>query len=260
MQLYTPFYFTLQINHPKDRSFTMRTRYSPIRILLLLSHSGIKTCNKAFKNLVRIVKITTMMIPKFQTPARTSRTRLRSATIKERRRTSERIFLKMTNKDNMDDSKMLCKLMTEATEAATDDLASDIGKVKPGDNHKESIKNLHSIKKEVLARIYAFLMNKSKDNENVIKFTKEGLELMIMNRLKQLIPDVFKKCKKNHFTSREEIPEVTCRMYNTGACRECFPVEEGMNKWIHLCTVCDIFVQQQRGEEALEKSHFNQKV
>ena len=33
-----------------------------------------------------------------------------------------------------------------------------------------------------------------------------------------------------------------------------------MNKWINLCTVCDIFVQQQRGEEVLEKSHFNQKV
>ena len=81
-----------------------------------------------------------------------------------------------------------------------------------------------------------------------------------MNRLKQLMPDVCKKCNKNHFTSREEIPEVTCRMCNTGACRECFPGEESMNKWIHLCTACDIFVQQQRGVEALERSHFNQKV
>ena len=166
----------------------------------------------------------------------------------------------MTNKDNMDDTKMLCKLMTEATEAAMDDVASAIGKVKPGDNHKESIKNLHSTKKEALARTYAFLMNKLEDEEDVIKFTKEGLELMIMNRLKQLMPDVCKKCNKIHFTSREEIPEVACRMCNTGACRECFPVEEGMNKWIYLCTLCDNFVQQQRGEEALEKSHFNQKV
>ena len=154
----------------------------------------------------------------------------------------------MINQDSMDDTKMLCKLMTEATTAEMDDVASTIAKVKPDNTQKESINILHSSKKEALARTFAFLLNKKEDDEDVLKLTKEGLELMILHRLKQLMPDVCVKCNKQHYTLKEEVPEVTCRMCGTGACKECFPIEEGMNKWVHLCKVCDGFVKQQRGE------------
>ena len=160
----------------------------------------------------------------------------------------------------MDDTKVLVKLMTDATANNQDDIASCIGKVKAGDSHKNSIKNLHTAKKEILIKTYAFLINKKEDDDKVIKLTKEGLEVMIMYRLKQLMPDVCAKCNKEHLTTREETPMVTCRMCGTGACNECFTIEEGMNKWFHLCKVCDEFIQQQRGEEALEKSHLNQKL
>ena len=141
-----------------------------------------------------------------------------------------------------------------------DDVANCIGKVKAGDTHKNSIKNLHGAKKDVLAKTYAFLLNKKDDDEHVKKLTTDGLEIMIMFRLKQLMPDVCAKCNEEHLSTKEETPLVTCRMCGTGACKECFTIEEGMNKWFYLCKVCDEFVVQQRGEEALDKTHLNQKL
>ena len=130
----------------------------------------------------------------------------------------------------MDDSKVLVKLMTDATTGNLDEIASCIGKVKAGDTHRNSIKNLHTVKKEILAKTYAFLLNKKEDEEKVLKLTKEGLEVMILHRLKQLMPDVCAKCNKEHLTTREETPLVTCQMCGTGACKECFTIEESMNK------------------------------
>ena len=70
-----------------------------------------------------------------------------------------------------------------------------------------------------LGKTHAFLMNINEDEEEVTKLKKEGLEIMIIYRLKKLMPLGYFKCSKLHHTNRNEVPEVSCTMCGPGACR-----------------------------------------
>ena len=141
--------------------------------------------------------------------------------------------------DDMEDDKFITMLSTKATTiGGMDDVANTIMRVKAGESIKESKKNLASVSVLALGRTYAYLMNINKDEEDVTKLKKEELEIMIMYRLKQLMPTGCIKCNKLHHTTRTEVPEVTCRMCGTGACKDCFTTVERNNKWTHLCKVC----------------------
>ena len=167
----------------------------------------------------------------------------------------------MTNNDvTMDDDRTMTKLATDAIAAGLEDVSAILIKVIPGMGvYKESIRILHTFKSEELARTYAFILDKKQDEEEVIKLTKEGLEVMIMHRLKQLMPDLCKKCNKVHYSTREEVVRVACRLCGVGACLECYPAEEAQLKWFYLCNNCDHEIVKMRGDEALEKVHLKQK-
>ena len=158
--------------------------------------------------------------------------------------------------DDMADDKVLTKIATEAGDLKMDEVARTLFQVKPGDEIEESIAKLGKMLQSELAKTYAFLVNKKEKEEEVTKFTKKGLQVMIMNRLKQLMPVGCKKCNKMYLNCREEAPQVMCRMCGIGACPDCFTSEERMNKWTFLCGVCDEEVIHMKGEKALEEKYF----
>ena len=120
--------------------------------------------------------------------------------------------------DDMSDHKVLTKLATEANDLKMDEVARTLYQVKPGDEIQESLAKLGAMLQKELVKTYAFLVNKKEKEEDVTKFTKKGLQVMIMNRLKQLMPVGCKKCNNMYRNCREEAPQVTCRMCGIGAC------------------------------------------
>ena len=156
--------------------------------------------------------------------------------------------------DDMADDKILCKIATEAMNLQLQEVATILHKVKAGDTESKNIANLGS-KSDTrdLAQTYAFLLNMDEKDEEVDKLTKQGLQTMIMYRLKQLMPVGCRKCNTVYTNDRLGAPQVTCRMCGVGACQDCFPSEERKNKWFFLCGKCDEFVVRKMGEEALDK-------
>ena len=159
--------------------------------------------------------------------------------------------------NEMQDDKVLAMLATEASTLKLDEVGKTILMVKPGDSIKEVNKNLTSASSQALAKTYAHLTNLKEDEEDVTKFLKEGLVEMIFYRLKQLMPVGCKKCNNVYANSREEVPQVSCRMCGIGACKDCYPVEEAMGKWSFLCGDCDNSVSKMMGEDALKPSLFS---
>ena len=159
--------------------------------------------------------------------------------------------------DDMLDGKELIKLATEAASIKLDVVAETLYKIKARDSRTQNVKNLgNKAKQNELALTYAFLMNTEEKDEEVTKFNMIGLQNMIMNRVKQLMPVGCPKCNQVYVNERQGAPQVTCRMCGVGACPDCFSSEERKNRWTFLCRSCDKIVTNMMGEEALEKKCF----
>ena len=137
--------------------------------------------------------------------------------------------------DDMEDDKVMCKLATEATDLNLDEVGKTLHQIKPGDKIEQSLAKVGKRKQGELAKTYAWLMNKEEKDEVVTKLKKEGYPIMIMFRLKQLMPVGCNICNKVYLNGRLEAPQVMCRMCGIGACPDCFTSEERMNKWSFLC-------------------------
>ena len=156
--------------------------------------------------------------------------------------------------NDMADDKVLCKIATDAANLKLEEVATTLFKVKAEDTDSKKIEKVGSKQTQSdLTKTYAFLLNKEEKDEEVTKFTKIGLQTMIVHRLKQLMPLGCNKCNTVYTNDRQEAPQVTCRMCGVGACQDCFPSEERKNKWFFLCGKCDEYVVGKMGEEALEK-------
>ena len=104
--------------------------------------------------------------------------------------------------DDMEDDKVLVNIATEATNLNLDQVAKTLHQIKPGMGYKESIAKVGAMKQSELAKTFAFLMNKDEKDEVVTKLKKEGYPIMILFRLKQLMPVGCTICNKVYLNGR----------------------------------------------------------
>ena len=152
----------------------------------------------------------------------------------------------------------LAELATEAKSEGLDDVSHIIYQVKAGEEPEENLKALvrFKAKKEVWAATYAFLLNCEKKDEEVSMLNLDGLRLMILHRLRTLMPKECGKCLKNHTQDRQDRPKVICLRCDHPACPECFSEPVDLNTWVYVCQPCQKVVKDDLGVGRLEDKHF----
>ena len=142
-----------------------------------------------------------------------------------------------------------------------DDIEETIFKVKMTQTWTESYKSLNEQSRDKLAKTYAHLMNlEDTSSEEVAKLNKDGLRVMVLHRLQELMPEQCQTCTKTHSYHRTETPMVCCVRCNRGACKDCYQSNPGAGRSFHyLCTNCEKFVSSNIGEKALNANHLLRK-
>ena len=125
----------------------------------------------------------------------------------------------------------------------------------------DNYKSLSSQARTKLSKTYAHLMNVDIEDEKVARLSKDGLRVMILHRMQELMPEQCGTCLKTYYYERTDQPMVCCIRCNRGACGECYPNNPGAGRsFFNLCTKCEKFVSSNIGENALDpKVHLLQK-
>ena len=142
-----------------------------------------------------------------------------------------------------------------------EDIEKTVFKVKMNQTWDESYKALNEQSREKLAKTFAYLKNlEDAKEEEVAKLSKDGLRVMVLPRLQELMPELCQPCHKTHFYERTETPMVCCVRCNKGACRDCYQSNPGAGRsFYYLCSTCEKFVSTNIGDKALTSNHLLKK-
>ena len=138
------------------------------------------------------------------------------------------------------------------------EIAATIYKVKDGHSWKANYQNLNEASRDNLAKTYAHLMGFERvEVEEVAVLNKDGLRVMILHRLLQLMPTNCQTCHNTYFYGTTDRPMVCCKRCDKGACGDCYPSNPGAGKsFFYICTDCEKIVTTSIGFEGLDqKTH-----
>ena len=140
------------------------------------------------------------------------------------------------------------------------DIEETIFKVKMSQTWDQSFKSLNDQSRDKLAKTFAWLRNEDTNHEDIAKLTKDGLRVMVLHRLQELMPELCQTCHNNNFYDRTDQPMVCCVRCNKGACKECYPSNPGAGRsFFYLCVTCEKFVSTNVGDKALTANHLLKK-
>jgi len=127
--------------------------------------------------------------------------------------------------------------------------------VKTSDRFDRNVKELSSFNRENLRKTLSSLLGKPADDTYIQSLKVEGLKILIMHMLKNLMPRKCGVCVSAYYKLPMENPKVKCFRCSKMACPKFFEdiIDANLR---YVCNDCEEEVKSQVGEGSLIIDHF----